>query len=1319
MPTIPVAPVSGGPADSGAAIGTPAVSFTGGPGQPGEGESREGNNGLETAWTRTLKSFLKQSGSKKSSANGTGDPGSSTPDPATIAALGGMTASVLPVAAATPVGKAPAAPSATADSPADTVAPGTSAPPLSGVANALAPAPPVATAPAHAANLAEKITNLSNTISAARTAQQPPALSLGSTIPAGLLPSMAAPGTAAPKLASPLSAMLMTSAPTADFEASNIFRPSASPDGATPPPMANGAAIAPSAMRNAVAPPASEAEFAGRMATLPTDAPYVQPGIAGDRDQSQAISATLRPRIVNTTLLPAAAPQLAAPPLSPASARAATYEATSQPVAGAMQPAPRAVPLSGFGATPAVPLASSGSPVLAMTPPPQTPDSVSQIFGVSAPAALSLQNQPATTWTVPAAASPTYALNATTHEPASSGAPQAVINPPVFAEPNSEPATQASTIGEAQSAGTQPAAATTPVTPQSVVMPYAATFVPQTTPPAQTGPVAQSAASFIPQATPVSQTTTQATPVADAAGTPITQQTTDVETQPTPTAAKTAPGAEAATQTQPTTPIAPQSTQAAQTTTPVSQQTAQAATQPAPAVTQEQPGAQANATFLPQAAPIAQPVTPNATKAATIAQTAVLGAQQPALFAQTTTPLTQQTAQAETQPAPAASQAQPVAQPNAPFLPQAAPIAQTAVLGAQQPAPFALTTPPLTQQTAQAATQPAPTATQEQPGAQAIPPGAQTTTPYATPAAPTAQSAVLDAQQRTLFAQTTTPLTQQTALAATQPAPTASQAQPGAQANAPFLPQAAPVALTPTQVTSQPASAAALATPVAQPATPNATQAAAVPQTAVPGAAQARPSASQAVPVAAQAIPPGAPQAATIAAAALRPASRVTGPDAIQPAVSTTSAPDTSGNAILQPATEVDQPARFAATAAPGATGGPLPASAGVTLSLPSSSAPVISPIPSALMQSPLGTTLATASTRPAEMVASSLAVAAAPRAAGIVRTPAGGSPQPSSAEATDTGATPQASGADTSLASATGGGVRLAAATQATPGIAHIAAQAARQTRDAVLTPSTAPASPNTAANSGADTLLAGTGMSGLQQDQDPSGQTLSADAIGPASAAPMTQVAQPAISTDPAQAVNSAPREERMAVINQVASHIASIHSGSAVAAPSTVTIHLNPEHWGEMKIAVKFTDDITGSGNRLGAVQAVLTTASPAVRDALLNSRNDLRGALEQSGIKLDKLDVVVGAPNTASMDSGGSSFNGSADSWRGQHLQSASAFSQGSGAGSHSQNAGGGNAQSNGNPSAPRGRSPQHETVAPSRLVEAAASRPSDQLVDYRI
>jgi hypothetical protein len=112
----------------------------------------------------------------------------------------------------------------------------------------------------------------------------------------------------------------------------------------------------------------------------------------------------------------------------------------------------------------------------------------------------------------------------------------------------------------------------------------------------------------------------------------------------------------------------------------------------------------------------------------------------------------------------------------------------------------------------------------------------------------------------------------------------------------------------------------------------------------------------------------------------------------------------------------------------------------------------------------------------------------------------------------------------------------------------------------------------------------------------------------------------------------------QERIDVANQVAGHITTMQARAALTnQPQQATVQIQPPQWGDMKITV--TVQSTASAvNGMRGVEAVLTARSDAVREAILSHDQDLRSTLASSGLKLDKLSVVVGSQSSSGMDSG---------------------------------------------------------------------------------
>ncbi len=271
-------------------------------------------------------------------------------------------------------------------------------------------------------------------------------------------------------------------------------------------------------------------------------------------------------------------------------------------------------------------------------------------------------------------------------------------------------------------------------------------------------------------------------------------------------------------------------------------------------------------------------------------------------------------------------------------------------------------------------------------------------------------------------------------------------------------------------------------------------------------------------------------------------------------------------------------------------------------------------------------------------------------------------------------------------------------------------------QMRDAVVTMQ----SPS--ADTGSQSGSGGSFSDGDASPSDSSASTGDASVMQPtvAFAVPTQLPASNAVPGPAQPSVDGASREERMAVVQQVSGQISAMHASKSVA-NSTVTIHLSPERWGDMKISVRMTDDPKGDLGNLRGVEATLTATTSAIRDMLQTHAKDLQQALEQSGMRVEKLDFVVGSTAQASTDlaqqNSGRHFSGHQDP--NPNAQSSFSFSQGGGNGTFSQNAGNGSGQSNGYSTASGGLYPGSDSALPQQPLEAVSKTNGSGLVDYRI
>jgi hypothetical protein len=110
----------------------------------------------------------------------------------------------------------------------------------------------------------------------------------------------------------------------------------------------------------------------------------------------------------------------------------------------------------------------------------------------------------------------------------------------------------------------------------------------------------------------------------------------------------------------------------------------------------------------------------------------------------------------------------------------------------------------------------------------------------------------------------------------------------------------------------------------------------------------------------------------------------------------------------------------------------------------------------------------------------------------------------------------------------------------------------------------------------------------------------------------------------------VQSATPEERTAVINQISQHIQSLSQPNG---PNTMTVTVQPPHWGEVKIAVTM-EPAPSAGGASSTLSATVTASTSEVQGALQQHVQDLRDSLTAAGLHVDKLNVAVGTVASAS-------------------------------------------------------------------------------------
>jgi hypothetical protein len=118
-------------------------------------------------------------------------------------------------------------------------------------------------------------------------------------------------------------------------------------------------------------------------------------------------------------------------------------------------------------------------------------------------------------------------------------------------------------------------------------------------------------------------------------------------------------------------------------------------------------------------------------------------------------------------------------------------------------------------------------------------------------------------------------------------------------------------------------------------------------------------------------------------------------------------------------------------------------------------------------------------------------------------------------------------------------------------------------------------------------------------------------------------------------ADLVQSSSRDERMGVINQISQHIQAMKPDSS--APNTMTVTVQPPHWGEVKIAVTL-DPAQTAGVSSTSISATVTASTSEVQGALQQHVQDLKDSLGSVGLHMEKLDVALSTVNAMSQSSG---------------------------------------------------------------------------------
>jgi hypothetical protein len=166
----------------------------------------------------------------------------------------------------------------------------------------------------------------------------------------------------------------------------------------------------------------------------------------------------------------------------------------------------------------------------------------------------------------------------------------------------------------------------------------------------------------------------------------------------------------------------------------------------------------------------------------------------------------------------------------------------------------------------------------------------------------------------------------------------------------------------------------------------------------------------------------------------------------------------------------------------------------------------------------------------------------------------------------------------------------------------------------------------------SGGDTSSEDASGDGKSKATDSTTSDLSGSSFSAAisTAGPVSNTASAANS---AALVQGASVDERVGVVNQISQHIQSMQASNS--SSNTMTVTVQPPHWGEVKIAVTINPPTPGT--TASSVSATVTASTPEVQTALQQRTQDLSDSLSRAGIHLEKLDVSVGAVSAMAQSS----------------------------------------------------------------------------------
>lgn len=104
-----------------------------------------------------------------------------------------------------------------------------------------------------------------------------------------------------------------------------------------------------------------------------------------------------------------------------------------------------------------------------------------------------------------------------------------------------------------------------------------------------------------------------------------------------------------------------------------------------------------------------------------------------------------------------------------------------------------------------------------------------------------------------------------------------------------------------------------------------------------------------------------------------------------------------------------------------------------------------------------------------------------------------------------------------------------------------------------------------------------------------------------------------------------------DRALVMQQISDGAREMRPQPAPGGAREMTLHLHPHDWGQIKLSVRMTPETNADGTPGTAVIAHIVADNPVVKAALETHTAELRHALHEAGLNLERLSVTVQAPS----------------------------------------------------------------------------------------